>query len=82
MRPSGLAVLCLSVLFAASPAFAQMTQQNRQNQGQDANPPRVTTQNQGNAAAGNQGGNNQASATNSGSGTNSKPGVQQKTATQ
>jgi hypothetical protein len=80
MRLPSLAILCLSVVFAASPAFAQMTQQNRPNQGQDANPPRAATTNQGNATTANQG-DNQTSAGNS-SGRSNAQGAQQKTATQ
>jgi hypothetical protein len=39
MRLEALAILSISVMFATSPAFAQMTQQNRQNQGNAAYPP-------------------------------------------
>lgn len=42
------AVLC-ALVFAASPAFAQMTQQNKPNQGNAANPPKAASAKQGNA---------------------------------
>ncbi len=49
MRQRALAILPISVMFATLPAFAQMTQQNRQNQGNSANPP-LTSAKQGNAS--------------------------------
>jgi hypothetical protein len=38
MRPKALAIVSTFVMLATSPAFAQMTEQNRQNQGSAANP--------------------------------------------
>lgn len=46
MRPKTLAVLFASTLLAASPAFAQMTQQNKSNQGNAAHPPNELNINQ------------------------------------
>jgi hypothetical protein len=43
MRPRSLALLCAPALFLALPAFAQMTQQNKSNQGHAANPPTPAT---------------------------------------
>lgn len=43
MRLPSLACLCALGLLASTPAFAQMTQQNRQNQGHAAHPPATTT---------------------------------------
>jgi hypothetical protein len=51
MRPRALVILVVSVMFATLPAFAQMTQQNRQNQGNAANPPLTSGAKQGNASA-------------------------------
>ena len=50
MRIRSMTVLCaFAAVFAASPAFAQMTQQNRPNQGNAAHPPKPTSAKQGNA---------------------------------
>jgi hypothetical protein len=54
MRLRTFAILFVSALFAASPAFAQMTQQNRSNQGNAAHPPTASSVNQGNTTAANQ----------------------------
>ena len=43
MRLKTLTILSLSAMFLAGPALAQMTQQNRPNQGHDANPPKSSS---------------------------------------
>ncbi len=80
MRLQSLAILCVSALFVASPAFAQMTQQNKQNQGHAANPPMSSSHNQGNATEANRTSSPQAGSS-SNTGSNEHPGAKQDTTT-
>ena len=74
MRPRSLALLCAPALFLALPAFAQMTQQNKSNQGHAANPPTPATLNQANTGGENRG-SNAAPAGSSGSGSHTHVAV-------
>jgi hypothetical protein len=51
MRLRAVAILPISVMFATLPAYAQMTQQNRPNQGNAAHPPLTSATKQGNTSA-------------------------------